>query len=327
MDLIGEYVKLTRAGPTNFKALCPFHNEKTPSFNVSPERQIWHCFGCGEGGDAYAFLTRMEGMTFPEALRTLADRTGVKLTREDPNLANERTKMLDALQRSSDLYHRLLVDAKRAVPCRDYLRRRRIDETMWEQFKLGYAPDRRDTLAQTLGKQGVADGLLFDAGFTIKEERGTGTYNRFRDRLMFPITNVHGNVIVFGGRAMHEGDRIAKYMNTPQTLVYNKSDVLYGIHLARQARQQQDQAIVVEGYTDCIASHQTGITNTVASSGTSFTRAQIELIKRYTKTLLITFDADVAGEVATNTVASWPPSAPGPPSGSSGSPRERIQPS
>ncbi|MBI3963816.1 MAG: DNA primase, partial [Candidatus Kerfeldbacteria bacterium] len=298
VEFIGEYVKLTRAG-TNYKGLCPFHNEKTPSFMVSLDKQIWHCFGCGEGGDAFGFLMRLEGLSFPDALRTLAERVGVKLRREDPKVASERTGILDALDRAASVYHKILLEAERAEPIRQYLRTRGIDETMWSQFRLGYAPDRRDTLHTVLGKHGISAEMLFQAGLAVKEERGTGSYDRFRGRLMFPIMNVHASVIGFGGRTLHEGENIAKYINTPQTMVYNKSEVLYGIHLARQEMRRRTQAIVVEGYTDCIASHQAGFPQTVAASGTAFTFQQIQLIKRYTTTLLVAFDADLAGETAT----------------------------
>ncbi len=297
-EVIGEYVPLKPSGPERLKARCPFHNEKTPSFMVSRERQIYHCFGCGEGGDVLAFVQKMEGLDFPSTLRLLAKKANVPLPSYDPKLTSERTAILDALKLAASFYHEVLLRASAAESARQYLghERKLLDETI-EQFGLGYAPADWESCTNALKKKGITEARLVAAGLAVRREKGSGVYDRFRNRIMFPIRDPHGAVIGFGGRAMDANDP-AKYINTPQTLVYNKSTVLYGLDLAKHEIRKQKVAVVVEGYMDCIASHQVGVTNVVASSGTALTEGQVLLLKRYAPTTALAFDMDPAGETA-----------------------------
>ncbi len=296
VDVIQEYIQLKRAG-TSFRAICPFHSEKTPSFFVSPDRQIWHCFGCGEGGDLFTFVMRIEGMEFPEALRVLAKKANVQLRSYNPELTNQKTKLQDLLRDAASFYRDQLFTAT-GQNARAYLKRRGLTDETIELFSLGFAPDAWSNLAEHLGKKGYSENDIFLAGLTIKKERGVGFYDRFRNRIMFPIRDVHGNTIGFGGRALAEGKDVAKYINSPQTLLYNKSDVVFGLDRAKHEIRTQKNAVVVEGYMDVIASHQAGVTNVVSTSGTALTTGHVRLLRRYTDTILFAFDTDVAGEEA-----------------------------
>lgn len=297
VEIIQEYIRLTKAG-SNYKALCPFHSEKTPSFMVSSEKQIWHCFGCNEGGDIFSFVMKMEGVEFPEALRILANKANVTLKRQDPELTNQKTKFMDICKWAAEFYHKILLESSKAQKTRDYLKKRNISLEIQEEFKLGYAPDSWHTLEDFLKKRGFSEEDIFLAGLTVKKEKEKGFYDRFRDRLMFPIKDIHGNFIGFGGRTLTQDDEIAKYINTPQTLIYNKSRVLYGIDRAKSRIRQEELAVVVEGYMDCLASHQIGVTNVVSSGGTALTEDQLKLLKRCTGNLGLAFDMDIAGEEA-----------------------------
>lgn len=298
VDVISEYLQVKRAG-TNFRALCPFHSEKTPSFFISPDRQIWHCFGCGEGGDIFGFVMKMEGMEFPEALRVLAKKAGVQLAYRDPALANQKTKLLDICKMAADFYHQILLDSSLAKSAREYLKKRQVSEDTVDLFKLGYAPEAWETVNKFLVRKGFKEEDIFLDGLTIKKEKGVGFYDRFRNRLMFPIADIHGNIIGFGGRWLgSEKEEVAKYINSPQTLVYNKSAVLYGIDRAKEQIRKKKQAIVVEGYMDMLASYEVGVQNVVASSGTALTMDQVKLLKRYTTNIAFAFDTDIAGEDA-----------------------------
>ncbi len=297
-EVIGEYVPLKPAGPDRLKAKCPFHNEKTPSFMVSRERQIYHCFGCGEGGDVLAFVQKMEGLDFPGTLQLLAKKANVPLPAYDPKLTSERTAVLDALTLAASFYHEVLLRATAAAPARTYLMQERgLTEETVERFGLGYAPADWETCTNALKKKGITEARIVAAGLAVRREKGSGVYDRFRNRIMFPIRDPHGAVIGFGGRAMDASDP-AKYINTPQTLVYNKSAVLYGLDLAKHEIRTQKVAVIVEGYMDCIASHQVGVANVVASSGTALTEGQVLLLKRYAPTAALAFDMDPAGETA-----------------------------
>ncbi len=300
VDLIQEYIKLKPAGTNNYKANCPFHQEKTPSFMVSKDKQIWHCFGCGEGGDIFAFVQKMEGLEFPEALRVLAKKAGVQLQYQDPAISNQKTKLLDICRAAAELYHKLLLDHPKAQFVRDYLQQRQVKEETVEEWQLGFAPDAWETLNTYLAQQKkFSEADIFQAGLTLKKDRGVGYLDRFRNRLMFPIWNAHGDVVGFGGRWLgEEKENAAKYINSPQTIIYNKSAILYGMDKAKTAIKQAKQAIVVEGYMDCIASHQAGAQNVVASSGTALTPDQVKLIKRFTDNIAFAFDQDLAGNTA-----------------------------
>lgn len=297
-EVIGEYIALKPAGPERLRARCPFHNEKTPSFMVSRDRQIFHCFGCGEGGDVISFVQKMEGLEFPEALRLLAKKANVQLPQYDPKLTTERTAILDALKLATSFYHEYFLKAQAANRAREYLiKNRGIRTETIETFLLGYAPDAWDGLSLALKKRGVSEAHMISSGLSVRKEKGAGLYDRFRNRIMFPIRDAHGNVVGFGGRAMDEKEP-AKYINTPQTLVYNKSNILFGLDLAKAAIRNNKFAIIVEGYMDCIASHQVGVSNVVAASGTALTEGQVALLKRYAPTAALAFDMDPAGENA-----------------------------
>lgn len=298
VEVIQEYIQLKKTG-ANFRALCPFHSEKTPSFMVSQDKQIYHCFGCGEGGDIFGFIQKIEGVEFPEALRILAKKAGIELRRQDPALQNQKTKMMDICKLTSVYCHEVLLKSSQAQFVREYLSQRKVDSETIEQFKLGYAPDSFDALSIFLKNKGFSEDEIFLAGLSIKKERGVGYYDRFRNRLMFPINDVHGNTVGFGGRTLKEGeDAGAKYINSPQTLIYNKSGILYGLDQAKSAIRKNDQVILVEGYMDCITAHQFGINNVVASSGTALTEGQVRLLKRFCNTIIMSFDPDTAGAEA-----------------------------
>ncbi|MFW6159371.1 MAG: DNA primase [Planctomycetota bacterium] len=299
VDLISRYLSLKKTG-SSFKALCPFHKEKTPSFNVSPSRQIFKCFGCGKGGNCFHFLMEMEGMSFPEAVRTLARDVGVEVperTRSEVDEAAKdvRTKLYDANRRAAAFFTRML-QASSGDSARDYLEQRGINQEMVERCGLGYAPDSWDALLTAAGTAGFRPDDLAAAGLVIKREDGTGYYDRFRDRLMFPIFDTQDRVVGFGARAL--GDDQVKYLNTPETPVFNKGRQLYGLNWARPAIVKHNRAAVVEGYTDVIMAHQHGCEAVVATLGTALTRSHIRLLRRFAERIDVVFDADTAGQLA-----------------------------
>lgn len=302
VDFINESVPLRAAG-TNWKGKCPFHNEKTPSFMVSRERGSWHCFGCGEGGDIFTFVEKQEGLDFPEALRLLAKRAGVELREYNKEEQTQRTKVLDVLRWVSRYYQEVFHKASEAEPARAYLKQRQVNETSLEDFGVGYAPAGWDITFQALKKKGFSDDDIFQAGLAIRKDRGAGFYDRFRNRIMFPIQDVHGTVVGFSGRILDalvdpKGPVPAKYINSPQTIVYDKGSVLYGLDKAKQAIKKADKAVIVEGQMDCLMSHQAGVKNVVASSGTALTADQVNLLKRFSTNLVLSFDQDAAGAQA-----------------------------
>jgi DNA primase len=302
VDVLSEYIKLTGSG-VNFKCRCPFHSEKTPSFFVSREKQIWHCFGCGKGGDIFGFVQEMEGIEFSEALKILAKKANVVLRPKDPILQSQKAKLMDICKIAGNVYHKILLEHPSAEKARNYLKERKVSDEIIEEFKLGYAPTAWETLNNYLTKKGFKEEDVFLAGLTIKKEKGIGFYDRFRGRIIFPINDVLGNVIGFTGRVLEkpEGmkeEDIPKYVNTPQTLIYDKSRVLYGLDKAKNSIKKEKLAVIVEGNMDCLASHQAEVKNVVASSGTALTLEQVKLLKRYTNNLAIAFDMDPAGEDA-----------------------------
>lgn len=296
VELIQGYIRLTPAG-ANWKARCPFHNEKTGSFMVSRDKGIWHCFGCGKGGDAFTFVQEIEGMEFPEALELLAAKAGVEVRREDPAARSKRQRALDINALAMRVYQKILLNHERAGAAREYLEGRGVTVDAIDAFQLGYAPESWEGVSKYLKSKGFTDEEIFLAGLTVRRDRGIGYYDRFRHRIMFPVHDHLGRVVGFGGRTLESGGE-PKYVNTPQTFLYNKSAVLYGIHHAKTSIKEHHCAVVVEGYMDVIASYQAGVTNVVASSGTAFTREQLALLKRYTTTLVLAFDTDMAGEAA-----------------------------
>jgi len=300
VDVIRDYIPLKASG-MNFSARCPFHNEKSASFMVSPDKQIWHCFGCGKGGDIFTFVMDLEGITFVEALRLLAPKAGVTLQALNPETSSKRNKSLDILELSAKYYNHILSNEKIGENARKYLSGRELSEKTIEDWQLGYSIDSWDNLYGFLKKRGFSDEEIFEAGMTTKKQNGQGYFDRFRGRIMFPISDANGNVVAFTSRVSPEKEateKMGKYINSPQTVIYDKSRVLFGLDKAKQEIRQQDYAIVVEGQMDVITAHQNGFKNVIASSGTALTQEQLNLIKRYTKNIALAFDMDKAGELA-----------------------------
>ncbi|PIW37240.1 MAG: DNA primase [Candidatus Kerfeldbacteria bacterium CG15_BIG_FIL_POST_REV_8_21_14_020_45_12] len=294
VDIVGEYVTLKKAG-ANHKGLCPFHGEKTPSFTVSEPKQFFHCFGCGKGGDIFTFLQEVESVEFAEALRMLAQKAGVELKKTDPRDNNERTRLLDCLDLATSFFSTALKESKEGERARTYLEERAVSSETTTLFQIGYSGDSWDALMQFLKKRGFTNTELEHAGLVVPSPKAGGYYDRFRGRLMFPIHNTHGNVIGFGARILESGKHEAKYLNSPQTQVYNKSAVLYGLDMAKHYIKKMDATMIVEGYMDVVTAHQAKFRNVVASSGTALTEEQIRLLKRFSNNVILAFDADAAG--------------------------------
>lgn len=298
--VIGEYVRLKKTGQ-NFTGLCPFHQEKTPSFAVHPVRQIYHCFGCGAGGDVFKFVMELEKCTFPEALRTVAEKCGIPIPRprerspEERRENQQRSALVEMHQLAATFFARNLHEAPEGKVAGAYLEDRGLDREAMKRFGLGWAPSSGDALLRQL-KPKYPEALL-DASGLFSRDQGGRLYDRFRRRIMFPIANDSGKVVAFGGRAM--GDDMPKYMNSPETPVYSKSNVLYHLDRAKEAIRQGDVAILVEGYMDAIAVARAGIANVVASCGTSLAEPQIKLLGRFTRRVVVNYDPDTAGQVAT----------------------------
>ncbi len=298
VQVIGEYVQLKKAG-ANWKANCPFHHEKSPSFMVNAEKQFWHCFGCGKGGDVFSFLQEMEGLDFPEALKILADRAGVKIdTFAGEVNKSQKNRILEINAKAAYFFHHFLLEMPAAQGARDYLQRRELKSETIAEWQVGFVPEQWDLLTQYLLKKGNSIDDLLASGLTIKKEGG-GVYDRFRGRIMFPLWDTHGNIVGFTGRVLVETEKSGgKYVNTPQTLVFDKSRILYGLNKGKTEIKNKDFTVLVEGQMDVIACHQAGMKNVVASSGTALTFEQIKLLKRYSNNIAIAFDADVAGQNA-----------------------------
>lgn len=302
VELISEFVPLKQSG-TNFKGLCPFHNEKTPSFMVSRDKQFFKCFGCGEGGDIFTFLQKIENIEFPEALRILAEKAGVELKTQNynPEFNNLKTQLYDLHEAVIRFYSDQLWNYPSAKTARDYLIKfRGLSEQVIKEFQLGYAPDSWDVTSKYLRSHGFTDAEIRQSGLVVEKNnysQGSNYYDRFRDRIMFPIIDHHGNTVGFTARTL-KSDEPAKYINTPTTVIYNKSQVIFGLAKAKTSIKDKDFVVLVEGNMDVIASHAAGVTNVVAASGTALTTDQINILKRYTKNLVMCFDADAAGVVA-----------------------------
>jgi len=294
VELVGQYVKLRRSG-SNWQGLCPFHHEKTPSFNVNPERQNFYCFGCHKGGDVFTFVQEMEGVSFPEALVFLGKRAGIpveELQRRSPG-EDKKDLFYRINQSSADFYHRILTRENSAAPARDYLARRGLDEKTLEAFRLGYAPQSWRLLHDHLGRQGFPAEKVGELGLIRRKSSGPGYYDLFRGRVIFPITSVAGRVLGFGARVMD--DSLPKYVNSSDSPVYSKKSILYGLDQAWREVRRQKMAVLVEGYFDVISLHQAGIPLAVAVCGTAFTREQARLLKRYTERVCVVTDGDSAG--------------------------------
>jgi len=305
VDVIQGYLKLTKAG-VNYKARCPFHKEKTPSFVVSPEKQIWHCFGCQKGGDIFTFIMEIEGLEFRDALRLLANKAGVTLRREDPKLRSERQRFFDINEEATKFFEENLEKTAVAKEIKKYLTQRGLIPKIIKEFRLGYALNSWRDLKEHLKKYGIAEKDMISAGLIIKpqtEQRANSNYDRFRARVMFPIENLANQIVGFSGRIYPEpkdGKKMsAKYINSPNTLIYNKSRTLYGLTKAREAIRKNKFAILVEGNVDVILSHQVGVKNVVATCGTALNEEHLTILKRYTDKLKLCFDQDEAGILAT----------------------------
>ena len=296
VEMVGQFVNLKRAGE-NWKGLCPFHTEKTPSFTVHPKKGIFHCFGCGAGGDAFGFLMRQDRLAFPEAVRLLAQRAGVELPSERrPEAADGKIEALrQIMARAAEFYAEALW-APGGDKARRYLEGRGVDPEVARRFGLGYAPEGWDHLLAFMRGQSVAEEGLAQAGLVLPRQTGSGFYDRFRGRLLFTIRDGQGRVVAFGGRAL--GPEEPKYLNSPETPLYVKGQILYALDLAKGAMRERNRAIVVEGYLDCLMAHQHGFTETVAALGTAFTQAQLALLQRSADEIVAVFDADAAGQKA-----------------------------
>ena len=299
VDVISGYIRLQKAG-INHKGLCPFHNEKTPSFMVSPSRQNWHCFGCAEGGDIFTFVQKIEGVEFPEALKILAEKAGVVLKYSDPKLRTEKDRIYEICEKATQFFTTSLNNTS---VISDYLHKRGVREETISGWRLGYAPDSWNSLLSFLSKSGYRETEMEKAGLIL---RGDRYHDRFRNRLMFPIFDSNGRVVAFSGRIM--GDIIpskteradsGKYVNSPETILFNKSRILYGFDKAKMEIRKADKVILVEGQMDAILPWQDGIKNVVATSGTALTEDHLSILKRLTNNLILAFDVDDAGFHAT----------------------------
>lgn len=294
VDLISEYIPLKKAG-INFKANCPFHQEKSPSFMVSPERQIWHCFGCQKGGDIFKFLMEKESLEFKDALEILAQKAGVVLRKGKKDKNYELSdRIYEANQKAAQFYNYLLTENKVGMKALDYLLERGLNIETIKEFNLGYAPQNWETLVRFLRKRGFKNEEMVEAGLAVASVKGG--YDRFRGRVMFPLSDPRGRVLAFSGRVL--GNELPKYINTPQTKLFDKGRFLLGLNLTKGAIKQKDAAIIVEGEMDFLMSYQAGVKNVTASKGTALTEAQVEEIKKYASTILLCFDTDLAGDAA-----------------------------
>lgn len=299
VDVISDFVTLKKKG-VNYQACCPFHNEKTPSFVVSPSKGVFKCFGCGKGGNAVTFVMEHENMTYPEALKYVAKKYGIEVNEhellpEEQRRNDDRESMMVVSSYAADYFVRMLHETPEGQNIGiGYFRERGFSDATIKRFGLGYCTEVRDAFTRQALSDGYKEEFLIRTGLTIKRENG-GYYDRFCGRVIFPIHSISGRVIAFGARTMRTDKKTAKYLNSPESEIYHKSDVLYGIYFAKRAITQQDCCILVEGYTDVISMHQAGIENVVASSGTSLTQGQIRMIARFSHNITIIYDGDSAG--------------------------------
>src|SRR5271163_138210 len=299
--VVGEYVRLKKTGK-DFSGLCPFHQEKTPSFTVSPLKQIFYCFGCGKGGDVFNFVMDMEKSAFPEAVRTVAEKCGIAIPRprerspEERQENQQRAALVEMHREAQTFFTKQISGTLEGKAARAYLEDRGLDNKAIDRFGIGYAPSDGDALFRML-KQKYPEKLLVESGLISRGEQGGRLFDRFRRRIMFPIANDSGKIVAFGGRAL--GDDQPKYMNSPETLIYSKSNVLYHMDRAKEALRQSDFAVLVEGYMDAIAVARAGIGNVVASCGTSLAEPQTKLLSRFTRRIVVNYDPDTAGQAAT----------------------------
>jgi len=296
VDVVGGYVRLQKKGASYF-GLCPFHNEKSPSFSVSPQKQMYYCFGCGAGGNVFTFLMNYENDTFPEAIKTLADRAGIDLpeieySEEMKKEADKKALLLEINKEAAKYFYYQLRSPQGAIG-HQYLTKRELSEETMKQFGLGYSNKFSNDLVQYLKQKGYQDEMIIQAGLAAGNE-AKGVHDKFWNRVMFPIQDINHRVIGFGGRVMGEGE--PKYLNSPETMIFDKSRNLYGLNFARSSRR--DHIILCEGYMDVISMHQAGFTQAVASLGTAFTSGQANLLHRFTDTVILSYDSDGAGTKA-----------------------------
>lgn len=303
VEVIQDYLKLKKAGK-DYKALCPFHKEKNPSFFVSPSKQIWHCFSCNFGGDMFTFIQKIEGVEFADALRILARKAGVVLKREDPQLKSQRNTLYQICEEASEFFQKKLEKNKSV---QDYLKNRGLENKTIQEFKIGYALDSWDALFRHMTELGYKAEDIEKAGFITKKQNtrndNQNYYDRFRNRIMFPIFDLSGQIAGFSGRIFsvkkNEDEKTAKYVNSPDTLIYNKSKIIYGLDKAKTEIRTKEQCVIVEGQFDLIMAHQCGTKNTIATSGSALAVDQLRILKRYAENLIFSFDADTGGELAT----------------------------
>ena len=302
VEVIGEYLPLKGSGG-NYKALCPFHSEKTPSFTITRPKQIFHCFGCGVGGTLFHFIMKYEHMSFPEAVAYLAKRAGITLPKNrfsstSSPLEAHKEQLYGMNELAAKYFHHLLLNSPQGEKARRYLHTRGIDQHSIERFHLGYAPTGWDGLVRHGAERGLQPQMLAEVGLVKARDDGRGFYDRFRDRLMFPIYNVMGRVVALGGRLLENLPEAPKYLNSPETAIYKKGTLLYGLHLAKQAIRAEGRVLIVEGYLDLISLCQSGIEHVVATLGTALTRSHVQLLKAYAKEAVLVFDGDTAGRSA-----------------------------
>ena len=302
VEVVSQSVALKKVG-NNFKGLCPFHSEKTPSFTVSPEKRIYHCFGCGAGGNVFKFAMETQSISFLDAVQQFAENVGVAVpSRDAGNLNDPKYKEREALKKTNELaanyFHSLFNNAEAGLAARDYLKSRHFTGEVLDKYQIGWAaPTWRGLVSHFQQKGNLSRDIVLKSGLVIEKENGSNTYDRFRGRVIFPIKDPHGYVIGFGGRSIVEGEN-PKYLNSPETPLYQKSQVLFGMDLARQAIRKQDQAILVEGYLDQMRAVQYGILNTVATCGTALTSRQAGMLRNYVSSVVLVFDSDNAGRAA-----------------------------
>ena len=302
VDVVSAYVpSLKKAGRT-YKGLCPFHSEKTPSFVVFPDSQTWHCFGaCSTGGDIFTFVMKREGYDFSEALKFLAEKAGVPLEERSPEATQadrRRKKLLEMVSVAAQFFHTQLLQSPQAEFCREYVARRGLSHDTVVSFQLGYAPDRWEALKSHLLQRGYSEQDMVAAGLLVTKEENRPGYDRFRDRFIVPIRDLRGQTVGFGARALHDGQQ-PKYLNSPQSVLFDKSAILFGLDMAKNAIRDAGQAIIVEGYMDALQAHERGFKNVVAEMGTALTERQLRELKRFTKKFVLALDSDSAGSAAT----------------------------
>jgi len=299
LDVVGSYMQLTKTG-INYRGVCPFHKEKSPSFFVSPTRQMWHCFGCGAGSSIFDFVMKIEGVEFGDALRILAAKAGVELKRENVQLRTARQRLYEICNLACLFFEKQLWGSSLGKEAVAYLQKRGLTSGSIKKWRVGYSPDTWNSLTDFLIGKGYAREEVVKAGLAIqKDNNHNDSYDRFRGRIIFPVFDLNGQPVGFGGRIFKQQNETAKYINTPQTLLYDKSGLLYGLHNAKVAVRKQSVCVVTEGYTDVIMCHQAGYENVVAASGTALTGQHLAILKRYTENLILAFDMDVAGDNAT----------------------------